>query len=307
MEGITEMTSLDGSTGGTSGVKNNVMNVNIEYLRIFGLIMTLVMMISGYIVTFFFGVYPVKDDDDPTDDVPINSAWAILVRKAPSNFKAEETYINHLFKFVHTCVYVDNNPAKTVSAFLINFAMMPLIIFAFLSYKRIHLQTGPDYDVLKAWSPFALAIQSIAFGYLFLYLVNTPMQDPDLFDSPRAGLLFTAHFLPFSLYQLATVVMSLQQIMFLTARKAMPFEWIKLGMVRAYFYVTIAMYIVYCAFVISHIIGNGIWSAATPGGLIATKFIMYAFIVLSVIIPIICSYQDSKRSIATMRIEFSMG
>jgi len=300
MEGITEMTSLDGSTGGTSGVKNNVMNVNIEYLRIFGFIMTLVMMICGYIVTFFFGVYPVTD-------VPINSAWDILVKRAPSNFNAEATYIKHLFHFVHTCVYVDNNPAKTVTAFLINFAMMPLLIFAFLSYKRIHLQTGPDYDVLKAWSPFALAIQSIAFGYFFLYLVNTPMQDTTLFDSPRAGLLFTAHFIPFSLYQLATVVMSLQQIMFLIARKAMPFEWIKLGMVRAYFYVTIAMYIVYCAFVISHVVGNGIWSAETKGGLIATQVIMYAFIVLTIIIPIVCSYQDSKRSIATMRIEFSMG
>jgi len=292
---ITETTSLDGGAG---DVKKNVMNVNIEYLRMFGLIMTFVMIITGWIVTGLFNIYPVTDD-------PTNSAWDILFHGAPSNFRSDETYIYYLFNFVHTCVYVDNNPAKTVAALLINFAVIPLVLFAFLSYKRINLQTGPDYDGLKAWSPFTLAYLTIAFAYLFLYLVNSPMQDQELFDSPRATLLFIAHYIPFALYQLATIVMSLQQIKFLYKRKAMPFEWMTLGMVRAYFYVTVVTYIVYCVFIISHIFGNGIWSAATPMGQMATHFMMYGFIVISVVIPIICSFQDSKRSIATMRIEFS--
>jgi len=249
MEGITETTSLDGGTGekgitettsldgGTGVVKKNVMNVNIEYLRMSGLIITIVMMLSGWIVTVLFNEYPVTGD-------PTNSAWDILINSAPSNFQAEETYIYHLFNFVHTCVYVDNNPAKTVAALLINFATIPLIVFAFLSYKRINLQTGPDYDGLKAWSPYALAYLTIAFAYLFLYLVNSPMQDQELFDSPKARLLFSAHYIPFAMYQLATIVMSLQQIKFLCARKEMPFEWMTLGMVRAYFYVTVVMYII---------------------------------------------------------------
>jgi len=290
-----EVTSLDGGTG---DVKKNVMNVNIEYLRMFGLSMTIVLSISGWIVSVLFDIYPVTDD-------PTNSAWDILANGAPSNFHADETYISYLFNFVHTCVYVDNNPAKTVTALLLQFAVIPLLLFAFLSYKRINLQTGPDYDGLKAWSPFTLAYLYIAFAYLFLYLVNTPMQDQELFDSPRATLLFTAHYIPFALYQLATIVMSLQQISFLYARKAMPFEWMTLGMVRAYFYVTVVMYIVYCVWIISHIFRNGIWSTTTPMGQMATHFMMYGFIVMSVIIPIICSFQDSKRSIATMRIEFS--
>lgn len=260
------------------------------------------MLEAGKYTTTLFNEYPVTDD-------PNNSAWDILFNGAPSNFDGNKTYIYHLFHFIHTCVYIDNNPAKTVAAILIQLSTIPLLIFAFLSYKRINLQTGPDYDGLKDRSKLVWAYLTIASGYFFLVLVNSPIQDPELFDSPRAQLEFIGHYIPYAMFQFATIVMAMEQVNFLCARNTMPFEWITIGMVIVYFRITVALYIVYCAYIFSHIAGYPIWDSdivTNPIGFWATQLIMIAFDSATMFIPAICAFTDAKRSTATVRIEFSM-
>ena len=336
--GITnETTSLTGING---KMPNNVYKFNIEYLRMFGLLAgsklrycmqcdtpiffinnlrihtflnhsvcfvpsIVVMLFAGKATTILFNQYPVTDE-------PLNSAWKILFKGAESNFNEKKTYIWYTFHYIHTCVFIDNNPAKTVAAFFIQFAMIPLSIFSFLSYKRINLEMAPEFDKLKACSLPIFVFLFSTFSYFFLCLVNSPTQEEKLFHTPRARTEFELHYIPYMLFQLAEMLMSLQQVKYLEAKGGkMPFDFITQPMITVYFWFMLTLYLVYCAFLWSHILfgyGHGLWNSdpdESPIGHVATSFIMYGYIVVADIMPAIFAYKDAQNT-PDMKIEFSM-
>jgi len=295
---ITKTTSLTGNGNKFTFV------FNIEYFRMFGLLAKFVMLFAGHWTTILFNQYPITDQ-------PLNSPWDILFNGAESNFKIKETYIWHTFHFIHTCVYIDNNPAKTVAAFFIQVSVIPLVIFVFLSYQRINLQTDSKFDNLKACSFPLHVFLFCTFSYFFLCLVNSPMQDQELYDTYRAQRKFALHYIPFMIYQFAEMLMSLEQIKFLEAKDQMPFDFITKPRIRVYFYFMIALYLVYSAFIWSHILfgyGHGIWDSDPddhPMGHMATNFIMFAYLMVADIIPAIFAYKDAQNT-DNITIEFSM-
>lgn len=291
-----ELTSL---TGNAKKVK---LVIQIEYLRAFGLLAGFVMLFAGKTASTYFNEFPVTDE-------PLNSAWDILTGNAESNFHKEETYIYYLFHFIHTCVYIDNNPAKTCAALLIQVAMLPLILFAILNYQRIQLQEGPQWDGLKSWSWGIMIFEVICCSYFFLCLVNSPIQDPDLFDSYRAKRQFALHYFPYMMFQLFEIVMSLEQIVFLQKKDKMPFSFMSKGLLQVYFYFSFILYSIYCVFLWTHIIfgpGNGLWDAATPAGQTLTNLVMWGFNIVGALIPAICAIRDAK-NVKPITLEFSMG
>jgi hypothetical protein len=286
----------------TGSAKKRPLEIQIEYYRCFGLAAGMVMLLVGKTVSDWFNEYPVTDE-------PLNSWWDIATGKADSNFHPKETYIQHLFSFIHTCVYIDNNPAKTCAALLIQIAMFPLILFCILNYQRIQLQEGPEFDTLKKHSFKVVVFEVFCCSYFFLCLVNSPIQDPKLFDTWRAKRQFILHYVPYMLFQVFEIVLSLEQILFLRAKDKLLFSWMTKGVLKAYFYFSICLYIVYCTFIWSHIIGgagNGLWDSSTPMGNIATNTIMWSFNAVGAIIPAIFAYFDAG-NVAPVIIEFSMG
>jgi hypothetical protein len=288
----------------TAGGEKIRITFNIEKLRAFGLLAGMVMLIVGRQVSLWFNQFPVSDE-------PMRSAWDIIFHGAESNFHKKETYIFYLFNFIHTCVWIDNNPSKTMAALFLMIAMVPLSLFVFLHHIRLKLQPGPEYDFLKTVSKPLTIFQILAYMYFFLCLVNSPIQDPDLFGDWRGKRAFILHYVPYMIFQLALLLMSLEQIAFLLKREGrLPFGLDgKKGLIRFYLYFNWALYIVYCMFIWSFIFfgpDGGLWDTKTDLGQSATKFIMLAFDFCSAIVPAICAIGELKTT-RSMVIEFSMG
>jgi hypothetical protein len=286
----------------TGSAKKRTLSIKIDHIRCFGLLAGFLMLFFGHMVSKLFNQFPVTDE-------PRHSWWDILTGKKESNFHQNETYIHYLFHFIHTCVWIDNNPAKTVAAIFIQVAMMPLILFCILNYQRIQLQEGPQWESLKKRSFKVMVFEVMCLSYFFLCLVNSPIQDPELFDTYRAQRQFTLHYIPYMLFQAFLIVLSLEQVSFLSAQDKMPFPFMTKKVLHIYFYFMVALYIVYVLFLWTHIFfgpGHGLWDAGTPLGSFATNFIMYAFDVVGVGIPAICAFVDGN-NLSPLVIEFSMG
>ena len=259
------------------------------------------MLVVGRFISTYFNEYPITDEPKP-------SAWDILTGKAPSSFHTDETYIYYLFHYIHSCVYIDVNPSKTVAAIIIMLAIMPLILFSILNYQRVQLQEGPEWEGHKSWSKTSMVIEVICFTYFPMCLVNTPIEDQDLFNTRRAKLQFCLHYIPYFMLKLALIVLSLNQVYFLTIKDKKPFRFMTKGFLRAYFKVMIVLYIVYAVFIFSHIIngpGKGLWDAITPLGQLSANTVSYGFLTMTVLIPAICALVDAE-NVKSMTIEFSM-
>lgn len=278
-------------------------SINPEWLRIIGLSAYIIMLFVGKFVTYKFNQFPVTDGPNTK-----NSAWDIMFHGADSNFHEKDTYIYYLFHFIHACVYIDNNPAKTCAAIIIVISVVPLALFSLLAYFRINLQSGSEFDSMKARSKPVAIFQILCFMYFFLSLVNSPIQDQALYGEWRATRAFILHYIPYQLFQAALCVMSLNQILFLTKKDKVPFG-ISCGILNVYICVCWVMYIIYCVFIWSHILrgpGRGLWNSDTAIGHAATTFVMLGFDALVVIIPIICAYAETKTT-KPIIIEFSLG
>lgn len=290
----------------TAGGEKIRITYNIEKLRGFGLLAGMVMLIVGRQTSLWFNQFPVL----PEGEEP-NSAFDIIFRGAESNFHPDKTYIVYLFHFIHTCVWIDNNPSKTMAAIFLMMAMVPLSMFVVLHHFRLKLQPGPEYDFLKKFSRPLTIFQVLSYMYFFLCLVNSPIQEEELYTDWRGTRQFILHYFPYMMFQLALLVMSIEQIAFLLQREGrMPFglENHK-GLIRFYLYFCWVLYIIYCLFIWSHIIGGpegGIWNAGTPSGYKATAFIMLAFDICAAIIPAICAFAEVHTT-RPIVIEFSLG
>jgi len=292
-----ELTPL--TAGGGEKIR---LSFNIEWLRFIGLSGLTLMLFVGNFVTYHFNEFPVIDGEET------NSAWDILFNGADSNFQEKDTYIYYLFGFIHTCVYIDNNPAKTCAAIMIMIAVVPLSLFSLLGHFRLQLQSGSKFDAMKARSIPISTFQILCFMYFFLCLVNSPIQDQTLYDDWRGKRAFILHYFPYMLFQFACLLMSVNQILFLTKKDKVPFGITK-GMLWAYLVVCWVMFIIYSLFIWSHIVSgadHGLWNARTPIGKAATNFIMRGFRILLIIIPSFCALAETKTTVPLV-IEFSLG
>jgi len=273
----------------TGSVKKSQIRFDIEHIRFFGLLGISISVWIGNFVTRFLEQFFVTDE-------PKNSPWEILMGKAESNFHEEEPYIYYLF---HT-----HNPAKT------QVATVPLAIFAFLHYRRVNLQEGPEWEYLKSWSKTLLVWEVICFAQYFVCLVNFPMLEIELFCSDRALRDFPLYYFKFSyiFFQSALIVMALEQVIFLTITDKKPFRFMTNGFLRAYFCIMICLFIVYVLFLWTHIIfgpGKGLWDAKTPLGQMCAYVVLYGFDMVAMIIPAICAFTNVE-NVKPMTIEFSM-
>ena len=130
------------------------VTVNIEILRGFGLLVGILMLFLGTALTKLFVRLNPEDD----------------------KFIEEDTYIYKMFGFTHTCVWIDFNPSKTISAMIVVFVTLPLMIFTVLNRARIH-----NDHINKKVSPWIYKfsectwlIRFASFAYFFMVCVNSP-------------------------------------------------------------------------------------------------------------------------------------
>ena len=288
----------DGITA-LGNVFTRVDKITIEKWRIAGLGMSIVMLVVGKILSTLF-------------------VWDRLEIE-------EETYIMRMFHFSHTCVEIDFNPAKTVSAILILFATYPLMIFTYLQKGQIGLayQRNKDLKYVYMFSQWTWGIRFACFSYFFMCFVNSPdgeYIDPTTMSwgemfSNQGWRKFLGHYIPFFCWQLALALMSIEQTWFHYASGNMPFRFITPKFVIAYCSLTVVVLAYYTIWIIGFIFGFHIWGHTkieddgSVSNLVWGKFIMYFYLALTTLIPIIfstgrvfglCGTTKSKRYVITI-------
>lgn len=242
---------------------------NIEKLRAFGLLMGMVMLFIGKGLTdnFVWG----------TRDNPVN---------------IESTYIYGVFGFSHTCVFIDFNPSKTVSAILVILVVLPLMLFTVLNYYRIVLAAEQgkikEDGFLIGFAKSTWFFRFVCFTYFFLVFVNSPdgEYDPNLETigdrwANLAWRKYLAHYLPFMFWQLALALMAIEQTWYKSEIGNIPFG-ISCTTLKIYTFLVSVVFIYYTVYIWAHMFG--FW---VPGydSVNWAVFIMFFYIVLTAIIP----------------------
>lgn len=279
---VDEETPLTGG-GSQSGLGQKEFTLNIERLRFVGLVAVFVLLAVGAFVTKYAVVYPAKEDP--------SSFWAKL-NGAPTDFVYTATYVFQLFGFNHTCSVLDFNPSKTISAIVVMFSSIPLDIFVICHYLRITSQTDKKYDGLKKVTGVLSAYQFIAFTYFYMVFVNSP---DGVFDTPEGDMKFVLHYVPYMLWQLAILIMAVQQCWFISLKDAVPvpFTFVTPCLMWRYCQFLMVMFVVYTWFIWSFILGDPLWDTSTPFGELLAKCIMYTWDVVAILIPAIFAWYES--------------
>jgi len=197
---------MAGSSNETKRLLSNQQSVDaykdevcIEKWRAFGLTMGLVMTFVGYTLTHAY-VFPITDGPQTIDD----------------------TYINKVFGFSHTCVYIDFNPSKSVAAILLNFVTIPLMMFTYLNQARIkNMYCSGDHCLawVNTFSQVTWRFRVVCFALFSLVFVNSPDGEYiNSFDSTWAELFksvgwrkYLVHYIPYFLWQFSLALMSVEQ------------------------------------------------------------------------------------------------
>jgi len=237
---------------------------NIESLRMWSLINGILFLLTGLIITNNLVEFPVGS----------------------GGFHAKETFIYELFHFNHLCNVLDWNPSKTVSAFLIQFHTLPMLLYIVLNYYRMEYeyekQNVPKWlwSYCRIHSPFSFVFQL----YFYVVFVNPPEDMPS----------FILHYIPYMFWKISLMCIAIEQVAYISYKEIVPFN-IPKGLLRLYCWFMVALVITYIAFVWSVIIGNPMFDTTTPLGLLQARVLMYTHdIVVAIVIPTIFSYLVSK-------------
>jgi len=254
----------------------------IEWYRAFGLSMGLVMLGVGTQLTNRF-VFPITNGPKTIED----------------------TYINKVFGFTHTCVYIDFNPSKTVAAILVNFVTLPLMMFTFLHQARLDNECcgNPRLTNINCFSRCTWQFRFCCFALFSLCFVNSPDGEYlDPFDTPLTKLIrsqgwqkYMVHYIPFFLWQISLVIMSIEQTWYhylndsifgIPKRSLLYYNW-ALIIVQVYYTIWILGFMF--GF---HVPGHTVRDENT--GEVKNKlwglFIMYLTILLSTVVPLLMSW-----------------
>jgi len=215
-------------------------------------------------------------------------------------------YIFATYHFRHTCVYLDYNPSRTMSALIVMLQTIPLDFFIVMFYfkvKQLFLkgEIKPDSRLVKitGWAtPFMFITQT----YFFMVFVNHPddntfhvpsTENPtstdkstwvmqDYYDYPL-GFIF--HYLPYMLWQAGMILMAIQHNFYLIETDKLKKLHISKEALTIYNYFIIVAGFTYTLFVWSFIFGTPLWDTTENPGKAVGIFAMYGFDVVVVLVP----------------------
>ena len=139
-------------------------------------------------------------------------------------------YIVNTFHFRHTCVYLDYNPSRTISAMVIMALIIPLDIFIILFCFKLKglVKTGVISEDSWLWklTPAATVVMLIFQTFFYMVFVNHPddnsfhvpnPDDPDntdestrITETPSLPLGFISHYTPYMFWQTGMIIMAIQ-------------------------------------------------------------------------------------------------
>jgi hypothetical protein len=258
-----EGTPLVGPNG--SKAKKLSITFNIEILRFYGLCAGMLLLAVGGFVTNVFVEFP----------------------KGSGGWHPEDIFIYKLFGFNHTCTLLDFNPAKTVSAIVIMFHSIPMMMFVVLSYYRIKYDYSQNEIPRALWlySKITSPIIFICFTYFFMVFVNSPDGD-SMID-------FTLHYIPYMCWQTGMILQSIEQCLYIAHKDLIPFGLSK-GALKGYCVFMVGLGIYYTTFIWSFILGSPILDTSVPVNNVFAQALMYSFDAVVVAIPAFFAYHSSK-------------
>jgi hypothetical protein len=273
---------------GTQDGKKATLSVNIELIRFYGLIAGAVLLMTGLFVTTYFVVYPEHED---------THTWSEkLFHGAPSDFDQTQTFIYEMFHFSHTCTMLDFNPSKTVAALVIMLHTLPCNAFVVLHYYRVMIQDDPKFAGLQSVCPTLSIIQFITFMYFYMVFVNSPYGH---YGDPEATLDFTLHYVPYMLWQMGMLLMAIQQCWFIALKDIVPFG-ITGQMLWRYVQFLMVLFVIYCSFVWSFILGTPLWDTHENPGKLMAQIVMYGWDISAVVVPTIFAWVEARDSNASV-------
>lgn len=196
---------------------------HVETLRFRGFIAFCIVMLVGTVITDHSGFDTIPD---PT-----------------------ETVIFSIFGMNHSCNVIDHNPSKMIAAILVTpLVQLPLMFYCLLWHVRLAkaFRAGKVSKWLLDTSRILTPFNFITMAELHLWFVNGPAETYG----------FTAHYIPYLMFQLALIFMMLLNILYLDAMGTLPFG-IKSWMAWTYVIAYIVLTIICATFVITTLIFNG--------------------------------------------------
>jgi len=198
---------------------------SIEAIRFFALVSLFFLFVAGYFFTeqYIF----IKDGDDSRAllrgaeeaDVPSVARKLFFGIELIPYINYKEKIVYKTFGFLHTCSYVDFNPAKEIAAILLPLFSFPMSIFLVLNHFRIKLSVmnGECPSWLYKWSLISSPLNIFLIQMTHLWFVNSPdMEYPD-------GVGFLGHYLPYAGFQTALAITAFTQVQYNIFLKKIPF------------------------------------------------------------------------------------
>ena len=234
------------------------------------------------------------------------------------HFDLDKTFIVKMFHFPHTCVMIDENPAKTPVAILFIIGMVVLMLWTFLDQLALKRDYAAGETCLKGvvtFSKYTWLFRCLCFLLFPLCFVNSPTYDPDpylnpmdptgtykeMFDGGRgAWFQFIRHYIPYSLWQLAVALRAIEQAWYHYAMGTFPFVTSK-KLIAIYLWATSILYVYYTLWIVTFLVGYpfpGHTADENPDvehDWIENKnvrwgaFIMFAYDAMTVVVPLILS------------------
>jgi len=205
---------------------------HIESLNFYGMLSFIVVLAAGALVTEKSGIDTIED---PT-----------------------ETIIFELFGINHSCNWIDHNPVRMLAAILfLPLVQVPFMLYVLFWHCRVakSAKTGkvPHWllNVSRVLSPYNF----ITMSQLHLWFVNNP--------NDTYG--FTAHYIPYLMFQISICVIQLLNILYLTYTGNIPFG-VPPALAWSYFVLFVGITVVYSIFVISTLAGSPIIDATNSEG-----------------------------------------
>lgn len=197
---------------------------HVESLRLFGFLSFLLVLGIGKLITDYSGLDTIEDET--------------------------ETVIFKMFGINHSCNLVDHNPAKMIAAILLlPLVQVPMMLYIVGWHCRLakDVKTGKVPKWLLNMSRILSPFNFITMSQLQLWFVNNP--------NDTYG--FTAHYIPYLMFQISVCLIQIQNILYLSAKNDLPWG---LPIWSAWTYTSFftATTIFYTVFVISAIAGDPI-------------------------------------------------
>lgn len=240
------------------------VTLNIELFRVFGLSAGFVLLFIGTAISNRFVFEPYGDKSKT------------------------ETYIYKTFGFNHTCTYLDWNPSRTVSAMVSQLCIVPLCIYVFLNYYRMKFEykAGKISDSLWTFCQIASPFCFIFILLFFMVFVNHPLN----------RLTFIFHYIPYMFFQMALLLVAVEQVWYLAEKDIVPFN-IPRPLLKIYLVIVGCTFVYYTVFIWSFMIEHPILDTSVPWKKNVGVGIMFFWDLVAIMIPMVFGFIESKNGL----------